>query len=288
VIRLEWRPSLVAHEAAEVATLLGTAAAYDEEAGFSTASPGSDGRQEWHLLVRMGPRGSRGREGLEHLPDEALVAYLELGSDEAEYVQAQLVVHPDLRSLGVATLTAERILGNDGWPAGTDGDVHVWSHGSHPAAERMSRRFGAVLAAAAAKTVCFLPELQHVNDATAYRQQPATGADVLPGHRSGAAPAERACLERAGVAHLDPDDGGVVVALDGNGPASLRVLRTSGQTRDDLTRLLLRGGRVARDQGARVAVLYLDATDEVLVQAALSVGFVHEHSDVLFVLPRTG
>jgi mycothiol synthase len=58
---------------------------------------------------------------------------------------AQLLVRPEHRSLGIATLTLEMLAERpgDGW-AGTGAvSISCWAKGDHPAAERMSRRFGA-------------------------------------------------------------------------------------------------------------------------------------------------
>lgn len=146
MITVEVRDALADEEAAEVAALIAEAAAYDEEAGFSTVDlrSDSDGHTEvFGVLTRLTP-GMHGRT------DTPLVAYLRLAVDRAGGAVAQMVVRPEFRSLGIATLTLETLSTREGagW-AGTGAvSISCWARGDHPAADRMSRRFGAEAAGA--------------------------------------------------------------------------------------------------------------------------------------------
>jgi mycothiol synthase len=141
MITVDVREELSEAEVAEVAALIAEAAAFDEEAGFSTVdlTADQDGNTEvFHVLSRLTP-------GLHGSVDTPVAAYLRLAVDRAGGAVAQMIVRPDFRSLGIATLTLETLSARegDGW-AGTGAvSITCWAKGDHPAAERMSRRFGA-------------------------------------------------------------------------------------------------------------------------------------------------
>lgn len=141
MIVVDWRDELSAAESAELAALIAEAADYDAEAGFSTATPAPDVAPDlvvFQALARLTP----GRHGS---PDAPLAAFLRLDVDRAGDATAQLVVRPNLRSLGVATLMLETLAGRDGPGWGGTGAIRIrcWAHANHPAAERMAARFGA-------------------------------------------------------------------------------------------------------------------------------------------------
>ena len=120
--------------------MIDEAAAYDEEAGFSSVDLSGDPSncEVFQVLSRATP-------GMHGSVDTPLVAYLRLEVDRAGGALAQMVVRPAYRSLGIATLTLEMLSERegDGW-AGTGAvSLSCWARGDHPAAERMSRRFGA-------------------------------------------------------------------------------------------------------------------------------------------------
>lgn len=146
MITVEVRDELGDEESAELEAMIGEAAAYDEEAGFPSVDlrSESDGHTEvFRVLTRLTP-------GLHGRTDTPLVAYLRLAVDRAGGAVAQMVVHPDFRSLGIATLTLETLSAREGtgW-AGTGAvSISCWARGDHPAADRMSRRFGAEVAGA--------------------------------------------------------------------------------------------------------------------------------------------
>jgi mycothiol synthase len=141
MITVEVRDELSDEESVELVAMISEAAAYDEEAGFSSVDLRSDldGNTEvFHVLTRLTP-------GLHGSTDTPLAAYLRLSVDRAGGAVAQMVVRPEYRSLGIATLTLETLsaLEGTGW-AGTGAvSISCWARGDHPAAERMSGRFGA-------------------------------------------------------------------------------------------------------------------------------------------------
>lgn len=141
MITVEVRSELSDAESAELAALIDEAAVYDEEAGFSTVDRETDdcaNTEVFQVLARLTP-------GLHGSTETPLAAYFRLAVDRAGGAVAQLVVRPPYRSLGVATLMIETLseLEGEGW-AGTGAvSISCWAKGNHPAAERMSRRFGA-------------------------------------------------------------------------------------------------------------------------------------------------
>jgi mycothiol synthase len=141
VITVAFRVELSANERAELEAMIADAAAYDEEAGFSSAAPASSAdanREVFQAVARLNP-------GLHGSPESPLVAFLRLDVDRAGGADAQLLVHREYRSLGIATLMLELLSERegDGW-AGTGAvSISGWARGSHPAAERMARRLGA-------------------------------------------------------------------------------------------------------------------------------------------------
>ena len=142
MITVEFRDELEPSEAEELAAMIAEAAAYDEEAGFSTASP-NDGDTDdevrvFQVLARLTP-------GMHGSMDTPVVAFLRLDVDRAGEAIAQMIVRPGYRSLGIGTLMVERLSERAGPGfAGTGAlNVTIWAHGSHPAADRMAHRFGA-------------------------------------------------------------------------------------------------------------------------------------------------
>ena len=141
MITVEIRDQLGAEERAELEMLIAEAAAYDEEAGFSTAALEleADGNVEvFRAVARLNP-------GMHGSPESPVVAYLRLDVDRAGGAGAQLLVRRGYRSLGIATLMLELLSGREGpgW-AGTGAvSISGWARGNHPAADRMASRLGA-------------------------------------------------------------------------------------------------------------------------------------------------
>ncbi|MDV7352816.1 GNAT family N-acetyltransferase [Rhodococcus oxybenzonivorans] len=147
MISYQWCSELDSGDRDEVLALVAAAADYDDEAGFSSINPGDvtstsrDGVRVYHLPITA-------RRDLSARDDAPLVvvAYLHLQVDDGGLGTAQFVVHPDYRSRGIATMLVEEV-GLDttvdgGW-AGTGAvALRCWAYGTHPASERLTRRFG--------------------------------------------------------------------------------------------------------------------------------------------------
>lgn len=293
MITWSWQQEMSADELVEVEELLASAASYDEEAGFSTAVPGAPQVGEVrHLLVTMPPRGSRGSADLDRLPDVRVVAYLRL--DLADAVgTVQLVVRPEFRSLGVATLLFERLDSEAGGWAAVPGLARLaaWSHGEHPAANRMRMRFGGRVEQAVFKT------LRPVGGNRPFRStvaevltSPAAGdvPELVRGHHTAMNPADATVLARAATEISVPGSpGNLVAGVDPERPAerlaALALVRAPGAGRDDLTVLLEQGLRVLQDDGARMVQCHVDALDDLVVSVSRELGFVHDQSDLYYV-----
>ena len=176
MITVGWCGQLGAEEAAELDALLQACADYDAEAGFSQIrahDPVGPNSVRYQALARLQP--GHGTVG------SPLVACLRLDVDRAGGADAQLVVHPDHRSLGIATLLSELLAAGDagtgqGW-AGTGAfSISCWSHADHPAAARMADRLGAQ-AASETQRLVRAGEVRYVaaSDAGAVTQARAAG-----------------------------------------------------------------------------------------------------------------
>jgi mycothiol synthase len=125
----------------DVSTLRAEAAAYDAEQGFVPLSPRDsiDDPDVWELLVQR----RRHAENVGHQRIWRNAAYLSVTADG----DAEFVVRPEFRSVGVATSLVEK-LGTEPEESGSEGlgvrRIRIWAHGSHPAADRMAKRFGLV------------------------------------------------------------------------------------------------------------------------------------------------
>jgi mycothiol synthase len=277
VITHEWFEKLPDDRSGEVAEMLLSAIEYDAEAGFSTARPDAPGgdAETRHLLVSMPPKGERGSPDLDRLPEVAVVAYLRL--DVGDGVgDVQLVVRPEFRSRGVATLLFERLAERaDGWTAVSGlRRLRGWSHGGHPAAQRLSWRFGADQERELFKTLRFVGGARPfasdspVEATTSHAAEEAVQTAV--GHLDAIAPSDRRLLE------------GATDVLDVAG--STGHVRVGAPVEDDVSTLLEAGLLAAQKRGARVVQLYVEVTDDGLLHVSRELGFFHDQSDRLFTL----
>jgi len=283
VIAYEWSDEIPARHREELAAMLARAAAYDAEAGFSTVDGSGDvGADIGHLLVTMPPKGQRGSAELDALPEAGVVAYLRLDrSTDGECGQAQFVVREEFRSLGVGTLLLERLRDEPGGWASRPGlrSVHAWAHGSHPAAERMSWRFEARQRHELAKTMHLLGGRHRFDIA-----EPAGSVvEEIPvaepghGHRSGAARADAALLDAGGV--LIGREGGGEIAVRIEARTALLQIDAEGLTAEAVDDLLVLGLHEAQRREARLAVLYVDVDQQLLLHISRELGFFHDQSD---------
>lgn len=301
MIRAEWGVGLLQTHAAALQAMLAEAAAEDEEPGFPRirldgASPGAS-----HLVVWMVPDG----RGLPTASDEeVLAAYLRLtpGSDGAADVE--YVVRPSLRSLGITTLLLESI-GLDvqapgGW-AGTGATaLRTWARGDHPAAIRLSQRFGGAGIRRAQREWQLLLPLRDVHlDQSSLRALPVRAA----------AETDRDALRDLAATGSEPDSssrtGDVLVTGNGElngavwfdvhasettdyGPAARvhRVLVRPGPQEDAVRWALLAAvaERMAA-AGVRAAAITIDSQERQMLSTCRSVGFLHDRTDALYILP---
>lgn len=288
MIELAWSEELGAATSSDVEALLAAAVEYDAEAGFSTARPAAAAAGAiHHLVVTIAPAGQRGSGALDALPDVPLVAYLRL--DVVDGVgEAQLVVRPDFRSHGIATLMAELLAEPGGWSA-VPGlrEIHAWSHGGHPAADRMSRRFGARVEHGVFKTLRLIGGSRPYGaERGDVRIVPATGRPLVlvPGHEDAMAPQELALLGAASdLLSVVGTEGAVRVGLAEGGRASLAV-EDPHAPREVLRILLAQALVEVQERGARVAQLFVDALVEDFVGVSRELGFEHDQTDFLYVL----
>ncbi|GAA3528067.1 GNAT family N-acetyltransferase [Nocardioides daeguensis] len=290
MIELAWFDALDAERQAAVEDMLALAVEYDAEAGFSTARPSAPGvGSVRHLVVTIAPVGQRGSGALDALPDVPLVAYLRL--DLVDGVgDVQLVVRPEFRSHGIATLMAELLAGPDGWSA-LPGlrEVRSWSHGAHPAAERMARRFGARVEHGVFKTLRLLGGSRPYRAERAeVRLDPAPGRPpvLVPGHEDAMAPHELAVLRAASeLLSVGGVPGAVRLGVGATVPVTAGLAVEDPRVSRDALRVLLGQGLIeAQARGARVAQLFVDALVDDFVAVSRELGFEHDQSDHLYAL----
>ncbi|MQY26051.1 GNAT family N-acetyltransferase [Nocardia aurantia] len=143
MISYSWRDELGDGDRAAVERLVAEAAAYDADAGFAVIPPGDvratgAGIRHLPITARKDLRGGADAPMV-------LVAYLRLVVDAAGQGTIGYTVHPDYRSRGVTTQLVEElglsVSGPGGWCDTGATALRCWAYGSHPAAERLTRRF---------------------------------------------------------------------------------------------------------------------------------------------------
>ncbi len=295
MITWQWHPSLSAQDATEVAALLDEAAAYDEEAGFSTARPDADAAGEvHHLLVTMPPVGSRESPDLDALPDVRVVAYLRLDVVGGAG-RVQFVVRPPFRSRGVGTLLVEQLDGDAaGWASIPDlRTLQAWSHGSHPAADRMRGRFGGVVEEAVFRTLRMIGGSRPLVGSVAPVRRTSADADsweLVPGHRDAMSPSDLAVLALT-TEELALEEGsgraliGAPIGNPARGIGTLAILRKGDESREELTTLVMQSLLTLQDAGVRVVQSHVPALDDLMVSVARELDLVHDQSDVLYRRP---
>jgi mycothiol synthase len=290
VIEFAWSEELSAAALEDVEALLAAAVEYDAEAGFSTARPTAlAAGAVSHLVVTIAPSGQRGSSSLDALPDVPLVAYLRL--DVTDGVgHAQFVVRPEFRSHGIATLMAELLAEPGGWSAvpGLQ-EVRAWSHGGHPAADRMAQRCCARAEHGVFKTLRLIGGSRpFVADRGDVRVEPVGGRPrvLAPGHEDAMAPQELAVLGAASerLSVVGAGDGVRLGVEPGTGAASIAVDEPRA-SREELRVLLAQALVEVQARGARVAQLFVDALVDDFVGVTRELGFEHDQTDLLYVLP---
>lgn len=317
MIRCQWFRELEGKDLEDAQKLVREAAEYDDEAGFSridaelVAARGSGGDTlHHHLLVRG---------WLDQVPRERgephLVAYLHLavsGRDAAG--EARLVVHPDFRSLGVATMLVEEVGLDVAAPGGWSGtgatSLRGWALGHHPAAERLTRRFGIAevtrtwqmarhLTGPFARDLpeAPLPADLAIVSAAEIKDPPAAVEEVC--RDGGMAEAYRRRLALS----MRDDAGPILFAVDGEArPAgfvwldteirrveglrtgAVRAMATSaGWRRSGVgLALMVRGLSILRDAGAQVAATRVDPEEKRAVRLTRLLSFERVQDDVCY------
>ena len=147
IISYSWTPQLEGEDLEQVLALVTAASEYDDEAGFAQIDP-ADVRSTGTAGIRVLHLPIRARRDLEPVDDVPLVvvAYLRLAIGAGGLATVSYVVHPEYRSRGLTTLLVEQ-LGLDvdaeaGWGATGASALRCWAYSTHPAADRLTRRFG--------------------------------------------------------------------------------------------------------------------------------------------------
>ncbi|GGL16748.1 GNAT family N-acetyltransferase [Nocardia jinanensis] len=311
MISYRWCPELDAADLAQVTALIGAAAEYDAEAGFSTIDASVPGQRS-RGAVRVAHLPIRARRDLSMRADApwVTVAYLNLRVDPDGLGTVRFVVHPDYRSRGVATLLVEELGLEVAVPGGWCGTgarrLRAWAYGTHPATERLAARFG--IAAVDRRWTL----VRHLSGPWAV---PLGAVDVgieIPGSRSadgwgGAAEFAAAVLPDTLAAASVPGPGRVIAVGDARGPVGL-VRFDAGTTpyaefrgawiraaavapragrRGIGSALLTRALGEMRDAGAQVALIRVDPADERAVRTLRLLSFEQEETHTLFGVSET-
>jgi len=292
------------------------AAAADQEMGFSALGPAvsSSSARAMDLLAwtaaRNGQAASGPGRGAPAQTPLAACLRLRLAADGSG--EASLVTDPDYRSLGIATAILEGIGRpsgtGSGWPSPGPRRVSFWAAGSHPAADRLARRFGLRITAEVARLRCRLAvadsgpapgpgsggrhriadrtgpdadlsrlavtELNGWQLATAGRRGPA-GPDRLRTRvllsRDGQ-PSGFVRIRAAPVTAARPERTGLITAIaDGGHPAALELLVTDAM-------------RTLASMGQDHAEVTVAAQRAELTALLRSLGFRHDQTDICYEL----
>ncbi|WP_433506244.1 hypothetical protein ACQP04_07075 [Pseudonocardia halophobica] len=267
----------------EAARLLDRAARFDAEMGFGPpprAASGSSSRV-WVAEIET----CLHRHGVRHDDDFVLAAVLTIRETSPGRGLVDLVVDPDRRSIGVATAVVERLgvapPAGEGWAGTGLRTLCAVAYGSHPAAERLARRFG--LGTTAARSHLVRPADEGSPDG-------APPAEVLPLDRDGLAapPVDDLEDEDPATVRLGTADGFARVRPAGpDGAAAIRGIVTRGPAaRRRASAVAVVGAAVAwlHDRAGSTIEALVDADDEVLLEAFRTLHFEHDRTDLLFPL----
>jgi mycothiol synthase len=292
MIKYEWRTSLSPDESAELSELLGRAADYDAEPEYNRidftdvdrAMSQSDSSVH-HLLIWMLPHATAMTE-----PDEPerIAGLLRLTCRPDGSAQANAVVDPGLRSIGIMTLLLEQV-GLDtarpgGWLDTGARSVATWAQGNHPAAGRLSNRFliprtrrvwKLIRSADEVEDATAAPVLEPVDDAALADLSWASAAAV-----SSQTYALREAGRIVGVAALDLHP---VASEEFGRCASIVAAFTSPAADAPQRRRLLDGAAaVVQEAGMNGVIIHVDSDDAGMVNACRLAGFQHDRTDVRY------
>lgn len=285
MISYEWRTDLSAAEADDLADVLGRAATYDAEPGYSSIDfddvrrSMAEGRSaDRHLVIWMLAHATTMAE-----PEtpECIAGLLRLTGVSEGAAEATVVVDPRLRSIGIVTLLIERVgldtTGPAGWLGTGAHTITAWARGNHPATGRLSNRF-------------LVPRTRRVWQLIRGTQ---------PDHEQAAAPVlEPTETTGGGVGYALRESGRVVGTatlslnpLDSEEFGACAVIDhidSSPSAPPGSLRHLLEGVAVAAHEAGRPGVIVnVDSDDLPLVNAARLAGFHHDRTDVRYQLGGT-
>ncbi|GAA4282634.1 hypothetical protein GCM10022261_01650 [Brevibacterium daeguense] len=313
MIEWAWCSELSRDADAEVRQLLESAEDYDREQGFSVvdyralqndlADPASPNKV---MLVHYIPseQAERERDDVQR----TLAAVLRAEMSEEGAARVSYTVAPHLRSLGVTTLLVEEIglPGQDGsaWSAAGIREVTAWARGNHPAADRLTSRFGIPATDEVWRLFRELKEEDRSLPAHEFTFRPAAGdvdrASVLD-YENHVEDTQRPAIGLSqDVSRPDrrvllvEDTAGAIVgaaAIDLRTTSDLVIGRwadityaSTDPTADERLILWLLDAAVkeARTLPMDTLILHVDPDDEDLVHAVRLLGFVHERTDVAY------
>lgn len=139
----EWRTEVTGELRDDLSRLLADAAREDAEAGFPSFALDDDVPDgSRYLVIWLLPDERSGRDE----PPPTLAGCLRLEpAGPGVGAEVRLVIHPELRSRGIATALCEQLGldtdGDGGWAGTGYSRLYCWARGDHPAAQRMSLRF---------------------------------------------------------------------------------------------------------------------------------------------------
>lgn len=305
MLRFEWGDSL--HKDPEVSDLLKSAATFDSEQGFSTTAPplGVIDPPAVVTTRELIARMSQDVGSVVRHPRQLVVAFLRLAVDETGTGTVELTVHPDYRSLGIATLLVEKLgldtASDDGWLGTGAKCLQIWARGSHPAADRMAMRFDAGTARVLYRLIRPLlrrnpvPAAGAIPDVQVKSMRNDDAADIAALARTALHSVEPATVAdvlvaREGTARIA---GFVEVAkmpLDGHADRWLGAVRTlvvdPSANRTSVTRALL--GEALRhlfQAGLGEVEILVEAIGDDLLRHCRAVGFHHDQTDVCYQVP---
>jgi mycothiol synthase len=286
VIKHDWRDRLSRGDSAELAALLTRAARHDAGPEYNTidfadvrATLGQPHTR--HLLIWLLPGAVVGARRVESQRIAGLLR-MEFGTDGV--TEATLVIDPELRSIGIATLLLEE-LGVDagaarGWAGTGAHTITGWARGNHPAVGRIGDRF-------------LIPRTRHRWKLTRSAGSVESGAAVPV-----LEPLDRpaSCAQKYDGELLALREAGKVVALtsldlrpvDSPGFGVCGTITCIGYgrhtDRSSIRRLL--AGAVARayEAGLGGITICVDSHDARLVEACRLSGFEHDRTDVCYQL----
>ncbi|WP_345419397.1 hypothetical protein [Pseudonocardia xishanensis] len=276
---------------AAAAAVLDRAAGFDAEMGFGPplrADPLTDADTVLEIDTCLH------RHDVGHPEDYVLAAVVVVREIRPGTAVVELVVDPERRSIGVATAVVEA-LGTDpsqGWVDTGARALRASAYGSHPAAERLARRFG--VGSSGVRHHLVLPA----------EDRPTPGPAPVVRDRL---PGEPPTPPRFGGDLGEPDRAAVVLGFDAGfarvvradrqglhehtaRPAAILGLEVPGgppgTRRNAAGRVIAGSVGWLREQGGRSVEALVDGADEDVLEAFRAHRFEHDRSDLTFRIPR--